>query len=133
MEDDCAYPFTTVKDEASEIHGGSGDMAGRVLDEAVVEATNLKEVLAKGTGLDIVVVGLGDSAEEVHGVGVAQVVVKSSKDEALSAEDLLLGKAIIGDMTEVLDVGRENLLVLGSDEHGSNTNELETVELDNLG
>jgi hypothetical protein len=128
-----AYPFTTVKDETGEEHGSGGDMAWRVLDEAVVETADFEKVLAKSAGLDVVVVGLGNSAKEVHGVGVAQVVIESSKDEALSAENLLLGEAVVGDVTEVLDVRGQNLFVLGCDEHGSDTNQLETVELDDLG
>lgn len=51
-------PVTTVEDETGKVHGSSSDLAGWVLEEAVVEAANLKKVLAKRTGLDIVVVGL---------------------------------------------------------------------------
>ena len=125
-------PLTTLKDSTGKVHGGSSDMARRVLEEAVVETANLKQILAESAGLDVVVVGLGDTTEEVHGVGVGEVVVQGTKDEALGLEDLGLGEAIIGDVLEVLDVGREDFLVLGSDEHGGDTDELEAVELDNL-
>lgn len=52
------YPFTTVQDKACQVHSGSSDVTRRVLDEAVVEASNLEKVLAKSTSLDVVVVGL---------------------------------------------------------------------------
>ena len=125
-------PLTTLKDSTGKVHGGSSDMARRVLEEAVVEAANLKEILSECAGLDVVVVGLGDTAEEVHGVWVGEVVVQGTKDETLSLEDLGLGEAVVGNVLEVLNVGREDFLVLGSDEHGGDTNELEAVELDDL-
>ena len=82
--------------------------------------------------MNIVVVGLGDAAEKVHGVGVAKVVVKGRQDKALRTEDLGLSEAIIGDVTEVGDVRGENLLVLGGNEHGGDTDKLKTIELDDL-
>ena len=125
-------PLTALKDSTGKVHGGSSDMARRVLEEAVVEAADLKKILAESAGLDVVVVGLGDTTKEVHGVGVGEVVVQGAKDEALGLEDLGLGEAIIGDVLEVLNVGREDFLVLGGDEHGSDTDELEAVKLDDL-
>src|SRR5690242_21822230 len=98
----------------------------------MVEAADLEQVLAECAGLDVVVVGFGYSAEEVHGVGVAQIIVQSGKNKALSTEDLLLGEAIIGNMAEVLDVGGKDLLVFGGNEHGGDTNQLKAVELANL-
>lgn len=125
-------PVTTVEHSAGKVHSRSGDLAGRVLEEAVVETADFKKVLSESTRLDVVVVGLGDTAEEVHGVRVGEVVVEGGQDETLGLEDLGLGEAIIGNVLEVLDVRRQDLLVLGSNEHGGNTNELKTVKLDNL-
>lgn len=132
VDSKSGIPLATLEDSTGEIHGGSSDMTRRVLKEAVVETANLKQVLAERTGLDVVVVGLGDAAKEVHGVGVREVVVEGTQDETLGLKDLSLGEAIVGNVLEVLDVGREDFLVLGSNEHGGDTNQLETVELDNL-
>lgn len=98
----------------------------------MVQQADLHQILAKGTGLNIVVVGLGDAAKKVHGVGVAKVVVEGRQDEALRAEDLGLSEAIIGDVAEIGDVRGENLLILGGNEHCGNTDKLKTIELDDL-
>lgn len=129
---ESGIPLATLQHSTGKVHGSGGDVTGRVLQEAVVEAANLEKVFAESTGLDVVVVGLGDATKEVHGVGVGQVVVQSTKDETLSLEDLGLSEAIVGDVLEVLDVGREDFLVLRSNEHGSDTDKLKAVELDNL-
>ena len=125
-------PRSTFEHSTGQVHGGGSDMAWGVLEEAVVEAADLEKVLAERACLDVVVVCLGDTTKEVHGVGVREVVVEGTKDEALSLKDLGLGEAVIGDVLEVLDVRRENLLVLGSNEHGGDTDELETVKLNDL-
>lgn len=129
---DGSIPSASLKNLAGQVHGTSSDLTWKVLHEAVVEKGNLHKVLSESTGLDIVVIGLGDTSQEVHWVWVAQVVVECGKNVTLGAEDLLLSESIVGDMTEVLNVWRQDLLVLGRNEHGSDTNELETVELDNL-
>ena len=107
-------------------------MARAVGHEAVVKQADLHQVLAEGTRLNIVVVGLGDATKEVHRVGIAEIIVKSAEDESLGAEDFRLAEAIIGDMTEVGNMGREDFLVFGRDEHGSNADQLQTIQEDNL-
>lgn len=99
----------------------------------MVEQADLEEVLAQRTCLDVVVVRLRYSSQEVHGVGIAQVVVESGEDESLGFEDLLFGEAVIRDMLEVLHVGREDFFVFRSDEHGSDADELKLLELDDAG
>ena len=98
------HPFTTTKDETRQEHGSSRDLAGWELQEAVVETANLEQVLADSTRLNVIAVCLGDATKEVHWVGVAKVVVEGLKNKTLSREDLLLGEAVISDVTEVLDV-----------------------------
>jgi hypothetical protein len=63
-------PSTTFEHSTGQVHGGGSNMTGRVLEEAVVEAADLEKVLAQCAGLDVVVVCLGDTTKEVHGVGV---------------------------------------------------------------
>lgn len=127
-----SIPLATLEHGTGQVHSRGGDVTRGVLEEAVVEAANLEEVLAESTGLNVVVVGLGDTTEEVHGVGVGEVIVESTEDKTFGLEDLGLGEAIIGDVFEVLDVWRKDLLVLGGDEHGGDTDKLKAVELDNL-
>jgi len=107
-------------------------VAGAVGHEAVVKKADLHEVLANGPRLDVIIVRLRDPTQEVHGVGVAQVVAERRQDEALGTEDLGLGKAIIGNMAEVGDVGSENLLVLGGNQHGGDADELQAIQLHHL-
>lgn len=52
------YPRATLKNKASEVHGGGSDLARRVGEEAVIQAANLQEIFAQCASLDVVVVGL---------------------------------------------------------------------------
>ena len=65
-------------------------MAWQVLHEAVVEKTDLHKIFSKCSGLNVIVVGLGDTSKEVHWVWVAQIIVERSQDVSLSTEDLSL-------------------------------------------
>lgn len=107
-------------------------MAGSVGHESVIQQANLHQVLADSSRLDVVVVRLRDTTKKVHGVGIAKVIVESAQDESLGAQDLSLGEAIIGNASKVLDVRREHFFVLGGNEHGSDADELQTIELDDL-
>lgn len=118
------YPFTRLVDKTSQVHGRGRDMTRRVLDEPMVETANLEQVLAKCSRLNIVVIRLGYPTKEVHGVGVRKVVVESLQNEFLCLQDFFLSEAVIGDVTEVLDVWGENLFVLGCDEHSGDADEL---------
>lgn len=59
---------------------------------------------SESAGLDVEMVGFGYSPQEVHRVGVAQVVVESAEDESLGLENLRLGESVVGDVDEVLHV-----------------------------
>ena len=76
-------------------------MALGVAHEAVIEKTDFHQVLSESTGLDIIVVGLGDTAQEVHGVGEAHVVLEGSEDVTLShlAVGLLADQIKVGSVT----------------------------------
>ena len=87
-------------------------MTREVVHEAVIKEADLHEILAKGSGLDVIVIGLGDAAKEVHWVGVAEVIVQSRENISFSAEDLFFSEAIVGDVTKVGDVWREDLFIL---------------------
>lgn len=125
-------PDTTVEHQAGQIHGSSSNLAGGELHEAVVKQGNLHEVLADGAGLDVIVVRLGDASEKVHGVGVAKVVFQGAQDKTLGTEDFRLAEAVVGDALEVFNVGGEDLFVLGGNEHGSDADQLEVIELHHL-
>ena len=99
-------------------------MAGAVLHETVIQEADLHEVFADCPRLDIIVVRLGNTAKEVHGVGIAQIIVQGRQNEAFRAKDLRDCEPVIGDMAKVGDVGRQDLLVLGSNEHGSDADQL---------
>ena len=82
--------------------------------------------------MDIIVIGLGDASQEVHGVGEAHVVLEGCEDVTFGIKNLLIREGLIGDMAEVGDVRGEHLLILRSNEHGGDTNELKTVKGDNF-
>lgn len=125
-------PFSTFENHASEVHSRGGDVAGKEVHEAMIKETDLHEVLAQSSGVDVIVIRLGDTTEEVHRVRITEVIVQAGQDPALSSEDLLLREAVIGDVAERSYVRGENLLVLGSNEHACNADELEAVETDHL-
>ena len=53
-----SIPWAALKYHASKVHSSGGNLTGRVGEEAVVKAANLKKILAECAGLDVVVVGL---------------------------------------------------------------------------
>lgn len=126
------YPRSALEDEACKIHGCGRDVTLGVAHETVIEETDLHQVFAQSTGLDIVVIGLGDTSKEVHGVGEAHVVLEGCEDVTFSIENLLIREGLIGNMAKVGDVRGEHLLILGGNEHGGNTNELKTIKGDNF-
>src|ERR1700730_1720192 len=107
-------------------------MTRKEVHEAVVKQADLHEVLAKGSGLDVVVVGLRDAAKEVHWVGEAQIIVESSEDVFLSTQNFRLREPIVGDVTEVGNVRRKDLFILGGNEHSGNTNKLKAIKLNDF-
>lgn len=98
----------------------------------MIHQADLHQVLSNRTGLNVILVGLRDPAQEVHGVGIAQVVLECLQSVSFSTEDFVDSEAIISNMNEIADVRRQDLLVLGGDEHGSDTNQLKLVQGDNL-
>jgi hypothetical protein len=57
-QSDKTYPFTSLENQACQVHRSSRDMTRQILHETVVKKTDLHEILAEGAGMDIVVVGL---------------------------------------------------------------------------
>jgi len=126
------YPGPTVQHHPGHVHGSGSDMTLQILQESVVQKTDLHKVLGEGPRLEVVLVCLGNSPQEVHRIGVRQVVVQSREDEPFGTKNLFLSEAIVGDVAEVLNVRRENLLVLGGNEHRSHTDQLELIQHDDL-
>src|SRR5689334_9102891 len=82
------YPFTTVKEQSRQVHSTGGNVAWSVTHESVVQKADLHEVLADGARLDVIVVRLRDSSQEVHWVGVAEVIVEGAQNKSLGAQNL---------------------------------------------
>ena len=87
-------------------------MTGTVGHEPVIEKADLHKILANRARLDVIVVRLGNATKEVHGVGIAEVIVEGLKDKALSAQDFGLAETVIGDMAEVGNMRRQDFLIL---------------------
>ena len=98
------YPCTAFKYHAGEVHSRRRDMALFVLEETMVDKAELHEVLSKSAGLDVVVVCLGNSSQEVHRVGIAEIVLESRQGVSFGAEHFIDSEAIIRDMDEVAHV-----------------------------
>ena len=92
----------------------------------MVEQGDLDEELAEGARLDVVVVRARDAAHpRVRGAVVRDLEVEGLQDDALALEDLLLLVPLLGHEDELVYGRRENLLVIGGDEHGGDADELE--------
>jgi hypothetical protein len=126
------YPLRMVQDITSEIHSGSSDMALFVMQESMIHKTDFHEVLSKGSGLNVVVVGFRDTSQEVHRVWEAQIILESRQGISFGAQDFINGEAVVGDVNEVANMWREDFLVLGCDEHGGDTDELQFVQRDDF-
>ena len=61
----------------------------------------------------------------MQGQRSAQVKVEDGQDLDLHLEDLPLGVSSVGDVDKVLDLWCIDLLILGSNQHGSHSNQLE--------
>lgn len=96
----------------------------------MVDARDLHEVLCHRPRLDVVVVGLGDPPEEVDRVGVAEVELEGLQEVPLRSEDLVVSVPSVGHVEEVLNRGTDDFFVLGSDEEGGGSDELELDEGD---
>ena len=83
-----SYPFAAIEHKTREVHGCSGNVTGAVGHEAVVEKADLQQVLADRPGLDMIVIRLGDTAQEVHGIGIAQVVIQRAENETFGTKNL---------------------------------------------
>lgn len=124
------YPFRSFEHRPCQVETRRGDVRRRIRQEAVVYESNLHEVLGKGTCLDVVVVGLGATAQKVERIGVVESKVQDLEDITFRLEDFLVRVSTVGHVDEVLDRRSHDFFVLGSDEHGRQADELELLERD---
>ena len=75
-------------------------MARAECHEAVIKEADFHQVFAQSTRVNVIIVGLGDAAKEVHGVRIAEVIIKGTEDESLGAEYLILGEAVVCNVAE---------------------------------
>ena len=106
-------PLATLQDLPGEPHGRCCDEGWGVVQQAVIHERDLHKVLGNGACLDIIVVGFGNAAQEVHGRRIAQVKVEDLEHVSLSPQDLFIGIAAVCDVHKVLDRGAEHFLVFG--------------------
>jgi len=112
--------------------GTGGEEACGAPDKALVQNGRLQEVLGNSPGLQVVVIGLADSAQETHRARPAKVELEHAKHEPLRLKDLF---AFVPTVDHVLDLlyGRAvNLLILGGQEDGGSPDELQLAKRDDL-
>ena len=78
----------------------------------MVDKRDFHQVLGESTSLDVVVVGLGATTQEVERVGVVQTELEDLQDVPLGLEDLFVRVTTVGHVDEVLDRRGHDLLVL---------------------
>ena len=74
--------------------------------------------------------GFGVATEEVQRQRLTQVEVERPQDVQLHLTDLQRRVGVVGDVNEVVDLGRVHLLVLGRDPHATDANQLQLLALD---
>ncbi len=99
----------------------------------MVEQADLQQILRHRTGLYIVIVGFRYSSQEIDGIRIAQIIVQFGENVTFRLQNLFLRETVIGHMLKVMDVGRQDFFVLGRDEHGRDTYQLQSIQLHNLG
>lgn len=97
----------------------------------MVDEGNLHEIFGKGTGLNVVVVRLGATAQEVERVGVVQAEFENLEDVAFRLENLLVGVSSVSHVDEVLNRRCHDFFVLGRDEHRGESDKLKLLERHN--
>jgi hypothetical protein len=124
------HPVST-EHPTSEVHPNSGDHTRFSPKESVVEQRNLHEELAQRPRLKVVIVGLGDPPHpRVRAAVTRDVELEALEDNPLATKDLVATVSALGHVNEFLDGGSHDLLVLGGDEHGGDTDELELDKRD---
>lgn len=126
------YPSATVVDETGQAVGSGSSEAWWASDEAAIHHSNLEEVLSQGTDLVVVLISLGDQAEEGHWSWVANAPSKLVEHEALSLGNLLLGESLLNHEADLVKVWWVDLLNLTSDEECGGTNKLKLGEGNSL-
>ena len=119
------YPVNLADYQPREPEGSSSDQRGGRGNQAPLETLNLKEVFGDGPRLDVVVVGLAYSAQEVDRVRVAHVPLEGLEHVAFRLQNLGLGVRRVGAVEEVLSTGGDDLLDLCGDEEAGDADELE--------
>lgn len=106
--------------------------AGRGRHKALVHNCELQEILGDSTSLQVVLISLADAAKEAHGARPSEIEVKDGEHEALGLQDFINSVAAIDHVDDLLDGRRSDLFILGSDEDGSSTDQLQLSEGDDL-
>ena len=115
------------KDLASEIDGRGSQVAWSVLDETVLNLSELDEVASHHVGLLVNIHELGEPLKEQVGTGEGDVEVEFLEHLAFHLQDLLLGVGLVGHVDKVSEIWWVDLLVLAGGEEGSDTNELQLL------
>ena len=91
----------------------------------MVQKSDLGQELAQRPCLDVVIVRLAYLPHPaVWRAVLGNLEVEGLQDDSLSFQDLFTRVRILSQEDELLDSGGKNLLILGSDEDGSDTDQL---------
>ena len=121
----CVIPFASQHLPGA-IHRHCGYEAGLATQELMIQKSHFGQKLAERPGMEIVVIRLADPAHPtVRRAVLRHFKVQGLEDNAFALENLLSCEAVLGHEYELVNGGRQNFFVLGSDEHRSDTDELE--------
>lgn len=118
-------PFTFAQHQAGKAVGTCSQETRRTANKAFVHDGDLQEVFCQGSGLEVVIVGLADAAQETHGTRPAKLKGEHAEHVTLSLENLILSIASVNHVNHLLDRGAVDFLVLRGKEDGSGTDELQ--------
>ena len=125
-------PLTLAQRLHRDVHCRRREKGPRVLEHAVVGKGALHDEAREELELLIRVGGLEEAGHELVGGGNREVEAQGVEHLLLHLEDLLAGVRLVGDVDKVTNLWRPDLLVLGSEQHRRDTNQLEVLPRDRL-
>mmetsp|Transcript_5840 Transcript_5840/g.23927 ORF Transcript_5840/g.23927 Transcript_5840/m.23927 type:complete len:316 (+) Transcript_5840:400-1347(+) len=120
-------PLTLTERLHRHEHSRRGEEGTRVLEHAVVGQRALDDEGGEELELLVGVGSLEKARHELVRGGHSQVEAQGVEHVLLHAQDLLAGVSLVGDVHEVANLRRPDLLVLGREEHRRHTNQLEVL------
>lgn len=100
--------------------------------KSFIHNSEFEKVFGQCAGVQIVVIGFTNSAQEAHWAGPAELKVEHTKHEALSLQNFFRGVAIVNHEDDFVHRRAINFLVLGGNEQCCGADQLQFSDRDDL-